>query len=65
MDKYPCRVEEKGGDIPLVVNKFWICSNIDPDNWYPTAPQAQRDALRRRFTNVVHFAIPYGQVGNQ
>jgi len=65
LDKYPCRVEEKGGDLPLAATCFWICSNIDPENWYPTAPPAQKDALRRRLTAVVHYAVPFGQLGNQ
>lgn len=58
LDKYPCRVEEKGGDRPLVSTKFWILSNVDPRNWYPDATEDQRAALLRRLT-ITHFGHAY------
>jgi len=60
LDKYSCRVEEKGGDLPLCATKFWICSNIDPRDWYPEASNEQKAALLRRLT-ITHFNAPYGQ----
>jgi len=60
LDKYSCRVEEKGGDLPLMATQFWICSNIDPREWYPEATPQQRAALLRRLT-ITHFNTPYGQ----
>jgi len=60
LDIYCCRVEEKGGDLPLKATNFWICSNIAPTDWYPDATAQQRAALLRRLA-VTHFNVPYGQ----
>jgi len=59
LDKYPCYVEEKGGQLPLQATKFIICSNLDPRQWYSTVDLATQDALRRRFTTCLEFAFPY------
>jgi len=57
LDKYPCRVEEKGGDFPLAATKFWICSNTDPREWYPDANAETKAALLRRL-EITHFNVP-------
>lgn len=54
LDRYPVRVEVKGGSRPLKATKFWITSNISPDEWYPELDQETKDALRRRL-KVIHF----------
>jgi len=59
LDKYSCRVEEKGGDQPLKATRFWICSNTDPREWYPDANNETKAALLRRL-NITHFNLPYG-----
>lgn len=59
-DKYPCYVEEKGGQIPLLAEHFIVCSNLDPRDWYPTVDQPTRDALLRR-VNITHFVMAYVQ----
>lgn len=59
LDKYPCYVEEKGGQLPLMAEHFIICSNLDPRQWYSTVDIATQDALRRRFTTCLEFAFPY------
>lgn len=53
-DKWPCSVEEKGGQMALKATKFWIISNLSPDQWYPGLDAESLAALRRRMT-VVHF----------
>lgn len=53
-DKYPYFVEIKGSTTPLKAHKFWVTSNIHPENWYPNAPQEQKAALLRRI-NITHF----------
>jgi len=53
-DRYPMFVETKGSSMPLQATKFWITSNIDPNNWFPDASADQLSALRRRM-NIVHF----------
>jgi len=55
IDRYPVRVEIKGSSMPLCVDKFWITSNLSPDNWYPDVDVETLSALRRRL-NVTHFA---------
>ena len=58
LDKYPCSVEVKGGTIPLRATNFWITSNKPLEQWYPDAPLAQVDALRRRVT-ITHITQQY------
>lgn len=65
LDKWPCSVEIKGGNTALHAVRFWICSNVDPADWYPNANQSQRDSLRRRFTRVVKYELPFGPVNHQ
>lgn len=65
LDKYPCYVEEKGGQLPLLATKFIICSNLDPRQWYSTVDIATQDALRRRFTTCLEFAFPYNVPRNE
>lgn len=54
-DRYPVNVEIKGSSIALSAEKYWICSNLSPEQWYPNLDEESRDALRRRFEKVVHF----------
>lgn len=55
LDKYPQFVEIKGYSTSLLATKFFITSNLSPDDWYPTAIPEHKAALRRRFTSVTHF----------
>lgn len=52
LDKYPCSVEIKGGQVPLKALHFWITSNKRPEEWYPatvnSASGAQVSALLAR-----------------
>lgn len=54
-DRYPVTVESKGSACVLRVETFWITSNLSPDQWYPDLDEETRLALRRRFTQVIHF----------
>lgn len=54
LDRYPVRVEVKGGSLPLRACRYWITSNINPGNWYPDATLEQKAALLRRM-NITHF----------
>lgn len=54
LDRYPVRVEVKGGSVALRATKFWITSNLSPDAWYPDLDRFTQAALRRRLT-VTHF----------
>lgn len=55
LDRYPVVVESKGSNCVLAVEKIWITSNLSPDDWYPDLDQETKLALRRRFTNIIHF----------
>ena len=48
LDRYPVRVEIKGSSRPLVAIKFWITSNLHPDDWYKEIDYATLEALKRR-----------------
>ena len=48
LDRYPVLVEQKGSGCVLKATRFWITSNVDPLEWYPTIPFAQKQALYRR-----------------
>jgi len=50
LDRYPVRVEIKGSSRPLVGEKIWITSNLEPAWWYPDCDQQTKDALMRRLT---------------
>jgi len=53
-DRYPVRVEVKGSSRPLLAEKLWFTSNIDPREWYPELDLETKAALIRRL-NITHF----------
>jgi len=55
LDRYPTLVEIKGSSVVLKAQKIWITSNIPPEEWYPELDEETKLALRRRFTQVIHF----------
>lgn len=66
LDSYPLTVEVKGGQVVLNSKKWWITSNINPDEWYQgKATDEQCAALRRRMTNVVHYSNVFEEMMNQ
>lgn len=54
-DRYPVSVETKGSARPLSAKRFWITSNLSPEQWYPMLDSVTMDALKRRLTTVVDF----------
>lgn len=54
LDRYPIRVEIKGGSRPLMATTIWITSNLSPNDWYKECDPETVAALRRRLT-VTHF----------
>jgi len=48
LDRYPVRVEVKGGSRPLAAEKFWFTSNLEPSLWYPEIDYETFQALERR-----------------
>lgn len=55
LDRYPCRVHDKGSMVPLCTKIWYITSNMDPKDWYPHLDRASRDALFARFTVIKQF----------
>lgn len=53
-DRYPVRVEVKGGSTVLRAKKIWLTSNLQPQDWYPGLDDQTYEALRRRI-KVTHF----------
>lgn len=51
-DRYPVRVETKGASVQLLVERFWLTSNLDPRCWYPDVDSDTVDALMRRLEIV-------------
>lgn len=54
LDRYPCNVEIKGSSTPLLAEKIWITSNLNPREWYPQLDEATLNALLRRL-NITHY----------
>jgi len=55
LDRYPTIVEIKGSSCVLNAKRIWITSNLSPDMWYSELDDETKSALRRRFTQVIHF----------
>lgn len=59
LDRYPLRVEVKGGHVNFVAKRIYITTNIHPTKWYDWSErEAQFGALRRRFTRVLWWPTP-------
>lgn len=54
LDRYPVRVERKGGSYPLMADTFYITSNLHPKDWYPELDLETYNALHRRL-NITQF----------
>lgn len=52
LDRYPIKLNIKGGHTWKCATRIYITSNIHPDNWYPNCPTIHRKALFRRITTV-------------
>lgn len=55
LDRYPVIVEVKGSSCVFKAKKIWITSNLSPDDWYPELDAETKSALRRRFTQIIHY----------
>lgn len=47
-DRYPVLVEIKGSATPLLAQRIYVTSNLDPRVWYPDLDEATQAALMRR-----------------
>lgn len=55
LDRYPMRVEVKGGFTNWAPREIYLTSNMDPSTWYLNALPEHRAALKRRIGHVVQF----------
>lgn len=53
LDRYPMKLNIKGGFTWKCARKIYITSNINPSNWYPNCADIHRRALMRRITNII------------
>ena len=60
-DKYPFRVECKGGSRQFVAKKIWVTSPYDPPAFFQMEPEALNQLIRR-ITVVRHLAQRYTEV---
>lgn len=56
LDRYPYRIEIKGGSMQLKAKKFIFTTNINPSGWWNGHPQVE--AFHRRITKIEHFTTP-------
>lgn len=47
MDRYPCRVEFKGGSVQFAAKRLFITTNFDPENWVTPALQRRIEHTER------------------
>lgn len=59
VDKYALILNIKNGECQFRASDLFLTSNIDPEEWYVTAPLAQQEAWKRRIVEVKHFTSPY------
>lgn len=52
------------GNRPFIPTMVFICSNLNPIDWYPHANPEQREALRRRCTTIAFYdrIAPWGTI---
>lgn len=53
LDRYPMKLNVKGGYTWKCAKKIYITSNIEPERWYPNCPEIHRRALMRRVTTII------------
>lgn len=54
-DRYPMRVQIKGGTTPWLPKRIIFTSNVAYNEWFQDAIPAHRDAFTRRVTRVLNF----------
>lgn len=56
LDRYPVIVEVKGSSCVLCAEVIYFTSNLDPREWYTDLDTETKEALLRRFTEIIHFS---------
>lgn len=53
LDRYPMKLNIKGGHTWKCAKRIYITSNLHPNTWYRNCPEIHRKALFRRLTNII------------
>lgn len=61
LDKWPIDVEIKGGSKFLQAKRFFITSNLSPEEWYPALDRESMEALKRKLGTVTHFETRFSR----
>jgi len=56
-DRYPVHVEIKGGWTWLCVDTIYICTNMDPADWYIGEEERTRQAVANRIHDTIKFDV--------
>lgn len=54
-DRYPLRVDIKGGSVEFLGRTLWITSNQPWEQWYTYSDKLNKDALERRIDEILYF----------
>lgn len=57
IDRYPHRVEIKGGHTQVTSTYFFFTSNTHPRDWFPKASENHLAAFMRRVTKLINFPV--------
>lgn len=52
----------KNGTMHFNAKRVYVTANKSLDKWWPSAPDEQMEALKRRITDLVYFEAPVGRV---
>lgn len=63
LDRYPLRVESKGGSVNFVGRRLIFTSNKAPWDWYDREKVVDQTPLKRRVSKVWHFTFDYRHHG--
>lgn len=55
LDRYPVQLDRRYENAWAAWTKVYICSNWSPESLYRDCPAADRAALRRRITKIIHM----------
>jgi len=62
LDKYPVSCPTKGSHVWWCPKQIYITTNVHPKDWYDYSARAESyEALKRRFTYVLHFKKENGE----
>lgn len=57
LDRYPVKLETKGGMTNLLSTHIYITSNVHPNNWYNYTASKSKEALFRRIHDIIHLEL--------